>query len=234
MGSTTPATRTYRWGPRCRPSHRVPGLVIGSTSPRQPRPLHRLDATARRNRIRFIAYNTRFLILPWVRTENLASHILGRMAARICPVARHQDQRDDNHATTSSGGRENHPSPASLVCRPQLKQPPHTNGTVRCMSNSWVRKCNLVRMSGKTLKEGFIGAGTDGFRLPCEYTFLMVSCEPPLNAIFGTRKPARSQRHSDISPGWERFWSSDSTSRLNARRTEVWSNSTIAAISRQE
>jgi hypothetical protein len=41
------------------------------------------DATARRNRIRFIAYNTRFLILPWVRTENLASHILGRMAARI-------------------------------------------------------------------------------------------------------------------------------------------------------
>jgi hypothetical protein len=41
------------------------------------------DATARRNRIRFIAYNTRFLILPWIRTENLASHILGRMAARI-------------------------------------------------------------------------------------------------------------------------------------------------------
>ena len=31
----------------------------------------------------FIAYNTRFLILPWVRVEHLASHILGRMAARI-------------------------------------------------------------------------------------------------------------------------------------------------------
>jgi hypothetical protein len=41
------------------------------------------DATARRSRIRFIAYNTRFLILPWVRVEHLASHILGRMAARI-------------------------------------------------------------------------------------------------------------------------------------------------------
>src|SRR6202049_3552266 len=40
-------------------------------------------AAARRSRIRFIAYNTRFLILPWVRTENLASHILGRMASRI-------------------------------------------------------------------------------------------------------------------------------------------------------
>ena len=42
------------------------------------------DAAARRRHIRFIAYNTRFLILPWVRVEHLASHILGRMAARIC------------------------------------------------------------------------------------------------------------------------------------------------------
>jgi uncharacterized protein DUF4338 len=41
------------------------------------------DAAARRGKIRFIAYNTRFLILPWVRVEHLASHILGRMAARI-------------------------------------------------------------------------------------------------------------------------------------------------------
>jgi len=38
---------------------------------------------ARRRNIRFIAYNTRFLILPWVRVDHLASHILGRMAARI-------------------------------------------------------------------------------------------------------------------------------------------------------
>jgi hypothetical protein len=38
---------------------------------------------ARRRNIRFLAYNTRFLILPWVRVEHLASHILGRMAARI-------------------------------------------------------------------------------------------------------------------------------------------------------
>jgi hypothetical protein len=41
------------------------------------------DAEARRSNIRFIAYNTRFLILPWVRVEHLASHILGRMVARI-------------------------------------------------------------------------------------------------------------------------------------------------------
>ena len=41
------------------------------------------SAEARRRNIGFIAYNTRFLILPWVRIENLASHILARMAARI-------------------------------------------------------------------------------------------------------------------------------------------------------
>jgi hypothetical protein len=39
------------------------------------------DAEARRRNIRLIAYNTRFLILPWVRVPHLASHILGRMAA---------------------------------------------------------------------------------------------------------------------------------------------------------
>jgi hypothetical protein len=39
------------------------------------------NAEARRRNIRYIAYNTRFLILPWVRVPHLASHILGRMAA---------------------------------------------------------------------------------------------------------------------------------------------------------
>lgn len=38
---------------------------------------------ARRRNIRFIAYNTRYLILPWVRVPHLASHILGRMAAMV-------------------------------------------------------------------------------------------------------------------------------------------------------
>jgi hypothetical protein len=38
---------------------------------------------ARRRNIGFVAYNTRFLILPWVRVEHLASHILSRMAQRI-------------------------------------------------------------------------------------------------------------------------------------------------------
>ena len=41
------------------------------------------DQQARRRNIRFLAYNTRFLILPWVKVPHLASHILGRMAARL-------------------------------------------------------------------------------------------------------------------------------------------------------
>jgi len=41
------------------------------------------DQQARRRNIRFLAYNTRFLILPWVKAPHLASHILGRMAARL-------------------------------------------------------------------------------------------------------------------------------------------------------
>ena len=38
---------------------------------------------ARRRNIRFIAYNTRFLILPWVTVPHLASHILSRIARRL-------------------------------------------------------------------------------------------------------------------------------------------------------
>ena len=38
---------------------------------------------ARRRNIHLIAYNTRFLILPWVRVPHLASHILGQMARRV-------------------------------------------------------------------------------------------------------------------------------------------------------
>jgi hypothetical protein len=38
---------------------------------------------ARRRNIRFVAYNTRFLILPWVAVPHLASHILSRMARQL-------------------------------------------------------------------------------------------------------------------------------------------------------
>src|SRR3990172_9517190 len=38
---------------------------------------------ARLKNIRLVAYNTRFLILPWVSVEHLASHLLGRIARVI-------------------------------------------------------------------------------------------------------------------------------------------------------
>ena len=41
------------------------------------------SAEARRQNIRFLAYNSRFLIFPWVQVPHLASHILGRMARVI-------------------------------------------------------------------------------------------------------------------------------------------------------
>jgi hypothetical protein len=38
---------------------------------------------ARERNVHMLAYNTRFLILPWVRVPHLASHILGRMAKLV-------------------------------------------------------------------------------------------------------------------------------------------------------
>jgi hypothetical protein len=40
-------------------------------------------APARLANIRLLAYNTRFLILPWVTVPHLASHLLGRIARRL-------------------------------------------------------------------------------------------------------------------------------------------------------
>jgi hypothetical protein len=54
-----------------------------SSAPRHLGPRDRFigwSAEARRKNIRFLAYNTRFLILPFVQVEHLASHILGQMA----------------------------------------------------------------------------------------------------------------------------------------------------------
>ena len=41
------------------------------------------DAQARYRNIRFVTYNTRYLILPWVNVPHLASHILGQMSKRV-------------------------------------------------------------------------------------------------------------------------------------------------------
>jgi hypothetical protein len=37
----------------------------------------------RRRNIALLAYNTRFLILPWVSVPHLASHVLGRLTRRL-------------------------------------------------------------------------------------------------------------------------------------------------------
>jgi|UniRef100_A0A7C4RP56 hypothetical protein len=58
-----------------------------SSAPRHLGPRDRFigwSAEARRKNIHFLAYNTRYLILPFVRVEHLASHILGCMA-RLLP-----------------------------------------------------------------------------------------------------------------------------------------------------
>ena len=41
------------------------------------------SSEARRRNIRFLAYNPRFLVLPWVQVKHLASHLLGQMARQI-------------------------------------------------------------------------------------------------------------------------------------------------------
>lgn len=59
------------------------GCVAWSSAPRHLGSRDRFigwSAQARLKNIGLLAYNTRFLILPWVRVPHLASHILGRMA----------------------------------------------------------------------------------------------------------------------------------------------------------
>lgn len=64
-----------------------PVAALGwSSAPRHLGPRDRFigwTAEARRRNIRYLAYNTRFLILPFVQVEHLASHILGCMARRL-------------------------------------------------------------------------------------------------------------------------------------------------------
>ena len=57
-----------------------------SSAPRHLGPRDRFigwSAEARRHNIRFVAYNSRFLILPWVEVPHLASHLLGRIVRML-------------------------------------------------------------------------------------------------------------------------------------------------------
>jgi hypothetical protein len=57
-----------------------------SSSPRHLGPRDRFigwSAAQRRAQIHLLAYNTRFLIVPWVKVPHLAGHLLGQVARRI-------------------------------------------------------------------------------------------------------------------------------------------------------
>jgi hypothetical protein len=57
-----------------------------SSAPRHLGPRDRFigwTAEARRQNIRYVAYNSRYLILPWVQVPHLASHLLGQMVRRL-------------------------------------------------------------------------------------------------------------------------------------------------------
>ena len=67
---------------------RLLACLAWSSAPRHLGPRDRFIGWSKEQRqknLRFLAYNPRFLILPWVQVPNLASHILGRMA-RILPA----------------------------------------------------------------------------------------------------------------------------------------------------
>jgi hypothetical protein len=62
------------------------GCFCWSSAPRHlaPRDKHiGWSAAARKANLRFVAYQTRFLILPWIRVPHLASHLLGRMSRQL-------------------------------------------------------------------------------------------------------------------------------------------------------
>jgi len=67
-----------------------------SSAPRHLGPRDRFigwSMAARKRNIRFVAYNSRFLVLPWVEVRYLASHLLGRMTRSL---PQHWQQRYDH------------------------------------------------------------------------------------------------------------------------------------------
>ena len=67
-------------------SDRPVACMAWGSAPRHLGPRDRFigwSAQARRRNVRYLAYNTRFLILPWVEVPHLASHLLGRMAREL-------------------------------------------------------------------------------------------------------------------------------------------------------
>ena len=69
-------------------AHQPVACFAWSSAPRHLGPRDRFldwSAASRLRNIRFVAYNSRFLILPWVEVPHLASHLLGRMVRMLSP-----------------------------------------------------------------------------------------------------------------------------------------------------
>lgn len=85
LGYTRPVGEHLKYlvlGPASRPL----AALAFSSAPRHLGPRDRFigwDAETRRANIRLVAYNPRFLVLPWVRVPHLASHVLGRVLRRL-------------------------------------------------------------------------------------------------------------------------------------------------------
>jgi len=62
------------------------GCLVWTSAPRHLGPRDRFigwSPAARRRNVRYLAYNSRFLLLPWITVPHLASHVLGRMARML-------------------------------------------------------------------------------------------------------------------------------------------------------
>ncbi len=84
LGYTTPVGERMKY--LLTAQDRPIGCFIWSSAPRHLGPRDRhigWSAEARKHNLRLVAYQTRFLILPWVRVPHLASHLLGRMARQL-------------------------------------------------------------------------------------------------------------------------------------------------------
>jgi len=86
LGYTRPVGEHLKY--LVRAGGRPVACFVWSSAPRHLGPRDRFigwSPETRRRNIQYIAYNGRFLILPWVKVKNLASHLLGRMT-RMLPT----------------------------------------------------------------------------------------------------------------------------------------------------
>ena len=84
LGYTQPVGEHLKFMVYC--GERAVALFAWSSAPRHLGPRDRhigWGKELRRQNLRYVAYNSRYLVLPWVRVPHLASHLLSRMTKRL-------------------------------------------------------------------------------------------------------------------------------------------------------